>query len=241
MTSQAFGKLYLIPSTLGDAAPIDSIPAQSVLLLQTLDCLVVESPKTARRFLGQCGIRLSDRNIEFLVLDEHTVEAALPSLLAPLLAGRNVGLLSDAGCPAIADPGGRLVRRAHAAGVEIVPLVGPSSIALALMASGLNGQRFTFHGYLPIEAASRARTLTHLEKMARTQGETQIFIETPYRNNQMLASILQTCATESVLCVASDLTLPTQFIRTQSIGRWRGSPPDLNRRPTVFLLGGEEN
>lgn len=237
MTARPAGRLYLIPSTLGDGAPIETIPAQSIALLHSLGHLVVESPKPARRFLAQCGIRLSARSIEFLVLDEHTPDPVLPSLLAPVLGGNDVGILSDAGCPAIADPGARLVRLAHARGVEVVPLVGPSSIALALMASGLNGQRFAFHGYLPVETSARSRTLSLLEKNARGRGETQVFIETPYRNNPMLAAILQVCAPDSMLCIAADLTLATQFVRTQPIGQWRKSPPDLNRRPAVFLLG----
>lgn len=237
MTTSAWGKLYLIPSTLGDDAPIETIPALSVALLQSIDCLVVESPKPARQFLQRCGIRLSARHIEFLILDEHTPDSAVPALLAPLLRGQDVGLLSDAGCPAIADPGAKLVRLAHAHAVEVVPLVGPSSIALALMASGLNGQRFTFHGYLPVESNARTRRLGALERNARAYDETQAFIETPYRNNQMLAAILSECAPASLLCIAADLTLPTQFIRTRTIGQWRQSPPDLNRRPTVFLIG----
>lgn len=231
------GRLYLIPSTLGDTAPIETIPAQSIALLQRLDKLIVESPKPARAFLQQCGIRLSDRRIDFLVLDEHTHDSALPALLAPALRGQDVGILSDAGCPAIADPGAKLVRLAHVQGVEVVPIVGPSSITLALMASGLNGQRFAFHGYLPVESSARSRALGALERHARVECATQIFIETPYRNNQMLATILRTCAAESMLCIAADLTLSTQFIRTQSVGRWRKSTPDLNRRPAVYLLG----
>lgn len=236
MTAPAAGKLYLIPSTLGEGAPIETIPAQSLAVLHSIDHLVVESPKPARKFLQRCGIRLSARNIQFSILDEHTPDSAVPPLLAPMLQGQAVGLLSDAGCPAIADPGAKLVRLAHANGLDVVPLVGPSSIALALMASGLNGQRFSFHGYLPVEANARSRMLKALEKNARAHDETQAFIETPYRNNQMLAAILDACVPESMLCIAADLTLSTQFIRTRTIGQWRLSPPDLNRRPAVFLI-----
>lgn len=231
------GKLYLIPSTLGDTAPIATLPAQSLERLRQLDILIVESPKPARRFLQRCGIRLGARHIEFLVLDEHTADDELPRLLAPAVHGSEIGLLSDAGCPAVADPGARLVRLAHAHGVEVVPLVGPSSIMLALMGSGLDGQHFAFHGYLPVPSAPRTQAIQRLEKAARTARASQIFIETPYRNNQMLTAILQTCAPDTLLCVAADLTLATQFIRTQSIGEWRASLPDLNRRPAVFLLG----
>jgi len=237
MTERSVGTLYLIPSTLGDGAPVETIPAQALGLLQRLDHLIVESPKPARRFLQQCGVRLSARDIEFLVFDEHTQDSALPALLAPVLQGNDLGVLSDAGCPAIADPGTKLVRLAHAREVRIVPVVGPSSIALALMASGLNGQRFAFHGYLPIEANARSRMLSLLEKNARARHETQIFIETPYRNNPMLAAILQACTDDCLLCVAADLTMPTEFIRTRPVGQWRKSLPDLGRRPAVFLLG----
>jgi 16S rRNA (cytidine1402-2'-O)-methyltransferase len=230
-------RLYLIPSMLGDTASIETIPAQTVALLQRLEHLVVETPKQARRFLQACGIRLSERRIQFYVLDEHTRDVDLPSMLEPLRDGADVGMLSDAGCPAIADPGAKLVRLAHTLGIEVMPLVGPSSIALALMASGLNGQCFTFHGYLPVEAQARTRALLALEKNVATRQQTQIFIETPYRNNQLFAAIIQTCAPSSLLTLAVDLTLPDQFIRTRSIVEWRTDRLDIHRRPAVFLLG----
>ncbi|RPI47975.1 MAG: SAM-dependent methyltransferase, partial [Betaproteobacteria bacterium] len=152
-------RLFLIPSTLGESAAIETVPAATLSVLHRLEHLVVESPKPARRFLQAAGLRLGDRSIRFYVLDEHTPDSALPELLAVLLSGADVGLLSDAGCPAIADPGARLVRLAHEHGIEVMPMVGPSSITLALMASGLNGQRFAFHGYLPVEPQARARAL----------------------------------------------------------------------------------
>jgi len=231
------GKLYIVPSTLGPGAPLDTIPAQTLAVLQRLDHLIVESPKQARRFLQQCGIRLSARAIKFDVLDEHTVDADLPALLAPLIGGQDAGVLSDAGCPGVADPGARLARLAHEKQIDVVPLVGPSSILLALIASGLNGQQFAFRGYLPVEGAARSAALTSIERQAHTSNETQIFIETPYRNNQMLAALTQVCAPDTLLCIAVDLTLPTQFVRTAPIRHWRTSTPDLNRRPAVFLLG----
>lgn len=232
-----FGTLYLIPSLLGDDASLETIPAQTVALLHRLDYLIVESPKQARRFLQQCGVRVSARSIRFHVLDEHTAGRDLTALLTPLLEGNDAGVLSDAGCPGVADPGAGLVRLAHEQGIEVAPVVGPSSIMLALMACGLNGQQFTFRGYLPIESAARTAAIAALDKQARTRNETQIFIETPYRNEQMFAALMQTCAPETLLCIAADLTLPTQFIRTMSIRQWRTSKPDLNRRPTVFLVG----
>lgn len=230
-------KLYLIPSMLGETASVETIPALTVALLQRLEHLIVETPKQARRFLQACGVRLSERRIQFYVLDEHTLDSALPSMLEPLRDGADVGMLSDAGCPAIADPGAKLVRLAHTLGIEVMPLVGPSSIALALMASGLNGQRFIFHGYLPIEVQARTHALLALEKNAATRQQTQIFIETPYRNNQLFAAIIQTCAPQSLLTLAVDLTLPNQFIRTRSIAEWRNDHLDIHRRPAVFLLG----
>lgn len=232
-----FGTLFLIPSTLGADAPLETIPAQTVSLLHRIDHLIVESPKQARRFLQQCGIRVSARTIQFHVLDEHTTDRDLPALLTPMMEGHDTGVLSDAGCPGVADPGARLVRLAHEKRIEVMPLVGPSSIVLALMASGLNGQQFAFHGYLPVEPSARTAAIVSLEKRARTRNETQIFIETPYRNDQIFAALTQTCAPDSMLCIAADLTLPAQFIRTMTIRQWRTSTPDLNRRPTVFLLG----
>ena len=231
------GMLYLIPSTLGAAASIETIPAATLAVLHRLEHLIVESPKQARRFLGAAGIRLSERSIDFKTLDEHTADAALPDLLAPILKGIDVGLLSDAGCPGIADPGAKLVRLAHASMIAVAPLVGPSSITLALMGSGLNGQRFAFHGYLPVEPRARAHALQALQKQAKANDQTQIVIETPYRNNKLLAAILATCDPMSLLCIAVDLTLPSQSIRTRTVAEWQHDCPNLDRRPAVFLLG----
>jgi 16S rRNA (cytidine1402-2'-O)-methyltransferase len=230
------GTLFLVPSTLGAAAAIDTIPAATLAVLLRLEHLIVESPKQARQFLGAAGLRLSERNLHFRTLDEHTADAALAGLLAPVLTGSDVGLLSDAGCPGIADPGAKLVRLAHAHGVVVAPLVGPSSITLALMASGLNGQRFAFHGYLPVAPHARSRALQALERQAKARDETQLMIETPYRNSKLLAAILATCNPQTLVCVAVNLTLPGQSIRTQTVAEWRRNPPDLDRQPAVFLL-----
>ncbi len=229
--------LYLVPSVLGDAAPIETLPSATLAVLRRLDYLVVETPKQARRFLKLAGIMLAGRKLHIDVLDEHTPESRLPGLLAPALAGNDIGVVSDCGCPAVADPGAKLVRLAHANAIRVLPLVGPSSILLALMASGLNGQRFRFQGYLPVEAARRERSLRVLEHAARERQETQIMIEAPYRNNRLLQALLSVCAPETLLCLASDLTLPTQSVVTRTIERWRADHPDINRRPTVFLLG----
>jgi 16S rRNA (cytidine1402-2'-O)-methyltransferase len=231
--------LYLVPSVLGDRAPIHTLPTATLAILQRLDHLVVETPKQARRFLKLAGVALADRPLHIEVLDEHTPESRLPALLAPALAGSDLGIVSDAGCPGVADPGARLVRLAHAHAVRVVPLVGPSSILLALMASGLNGQRFVFHGYLPVEAARRDQTVRALELAARRRQETQIMIEAPYRNNRLLQALLGVCAPGSLLCLAADVTLASERIVTRTIAQWRADVPDIDRRPTVFLLSAE--
>lgn len=231
--------LYLIPSVLGDDASIHTLPAATLDVLRRLECLVVETPKQARRFLKLAGVALAGRALRIEVLDEHTDEARLPALLAPVLAGTDVGVVSDAGCPGVADPGARLVRLAHARAVPVVPLVGPSSILLALMASGLNGQRFAFHGYLPVEPARRDEAIRGLEKEAYRRQETQILIEAPYRNNRLLRALIAVCQPRTLLCVATDITLATESIVLKSIAQWRIHAPDVDRRPTVFLLGAE--
>lgn len=231
------GTLYLVPNLLGESAPLATLPAASLEVLRRLDHLVVETPKQARRYLKAAGIALAQRAPALEVLDEHTPDTRLPDLLAPALAGRDVGLVSDAGCPAIADPGARLVRLAHARAIRVVPLVGPSSILLALMASGLNAQRFAFHGYLPADAQRRDQALRALEREARRLDQSQVAIEAPYRNNRLLQAILAVCAQDSLLCLATDLTLPTESIVTRSIAQWRCGGPDIDRRPTVFVLG----
>ena len=228
--------VFLVPSTLGDLAPIDTLPAQTLARLRALEHWIVETPKQARRFLKATGIVLGERKLAFQVLDEHTPDALLLDLLVPALAGFDMGVLSDAGCPAIADPGARLVRLAHERALAVVPLVGPSAIVLALMASGLTGQRFAFHGYLPVDAVKRAQTLRELERASTERDQTQIAIETPYRNNQLLDAILRVCRDETSLCIAADLTLPNQFIATRTIAQWRAARPMLDRRPAVFLI-----
>jgi 16S rRNA (cytidine1402-2'-O)-methyltransferase len=233
------GRLYLIPSLLGESADPGDLPASTFAVLQRLDHLLVETPKQARRFLQRVGIAVSTRRLQVQVLDEHTPESRLPELLAPARAGVDMGLLCDAGCPAVADPGARLVRLAHADGIRVVPLVGPSAVLLALMGSGLGGQRFAFHGYLPIDPARRTEVLRGLEADARRHARTQIFIEAPYRNERLLQAVLAACAPDTALCLATDLTLATESIRTDTIAQWRLATPAIDRRPTVFLLGCE--
>jgi 16S rRNA (cytidine1402-2'-O)-methyltransferase len=229
-------KLYLVPSTLGEFAPLATLPQATLEIVSGLDHWVVETPKLARRFLQAAGVALRLRKLDFKVLDEHTPDSRLPELLAPALGGADLGVLCDAGCPGVADPGARLVRLAHTQSVLVVPLVGPSAILLALMGSGLNGQRFVFHGYLPIDPLKRTRALRDLERISAALDQTQIAIETPYRNNQLLDALLKDCAEDTRLCIAADLTLPGQYIRTRRIGEWRTDRPNLNKRPTVFLI-----
>jgi 16S rRNA (cytidine1402-2'-O)-methyltransferase len=232
------GILYLIPAPLGLGDIAWAIPPAVRQHISGLGHFIVEHPKTARQFLKQIGCILPIQTIKMEVLDEHTRVTEFEKLLAPVLAGNDTGLLSEAGCPAIADPGAGLVRLAHQKNIRIRPLVGPSSILLALMASGLNGQRFVFHGYLPVEPDRRAKTLVQLEKDSIAHDQTQIFIETPYRNQKLLESILHACRGGTVLCVASNLTLTEETISTKTVNDWKQALPDLHNQPAVFLLHG---
>jgi 16S rRNA (cytidine1402-2'-O)-methyltransferase len=226
------GKLYLIPVGLGGEDDGSLLPEATRNVARGLRTFVVENAKSARRFLQAIDHPLPLRQIEMHVLDEHARD--VEPLLQLLASGVDCGLMSEAGCPAVADPGAALVRRAHAGGITVVPLVGPSSVLLALMASGLDGQRFAFHGYLPADPAGRARRLKEIE--AQAARATQIFIETPYRNTALLRSILVDCRGDTLLCIAVDLTLPTASVATRAIAEWKKKPPDLDRRPAVFLL-----
>ena len=231
------GILYLIPVTLGDDNIAQVLPANVVAIAQQLDTFVVETEKPARHFLSTIKTAKPVRELTLNLLNEHTEDKALPDLLKPLLAGKDVGLMSDAGCPGVADPGARLVALAHQKGILVVPLVGPSSILLGLMASGLNGQQFAFLGYLPVDKVQRTLKIKEIEKRAQTHNETQIFIETPYRNMHMLEALLSTCSANTRLCIASQISMANEFIVTKRISEWKQSTlPDLHKKPTVFLL-----
>jgi 16S rRNA (cytidine1402-2'-O)-methyltransferase len=219
--------LYCIPTPLG-GAPREALPAPAITVIRSLGDFVVENAKSARAFLG--ALDMPVRELSIKVIGEE------PDPLAPLREKRSLGLLSEAGCPAIADPGASLVEQAHREGFRVVPLVGPSSIVLALMASGLEGQRFAFCGYLPREAMDRKKTIVELERRSRSENETEIFIETPYRNDTVLAALLDACRPQTRLCVAADLTLPTESIFTRTIAEWRRTKAVVGRRPAVFLL-----
>mgnify|MGYP001067798697 CR=1 FL=1 len=228
--------LYLIPTPLGETALDIVLPEETRRIAARLTHFVVEHSKTARAFLKQVGTETPLQQLQLAELNEHTPENQLDALLAPLLAGHDLGLLSEAGCPAVADPGANLVRLAHRKGIPVRPLVGPSSILLALMASGLVGQRFAFHGYLPAKPDERAQALKDLEKRAEREDAAQAFIETPYRNDAMLESILTACRDDTLVCVASELTTSNEFVATCRVRDWRAKRPDLHKRPAVFLI-----
>ena len=231
------GTLYIIPVPLGPTPPDEILPIPVLERARKLDHFVAEHAKSARAFLKAAAHPLPLQQITISEFNEHTREADVSALLAPLRAGHDVGLVSEAGCPAIADPGANLVAFAQREGIRVVPLVGPSSILLALMGSGLSGQNFAFHGYLPAKEDERRKRLKELEIESRKHKQTQIFIETPYRNRQMLETLLAACAPQTRLCIATDLSLPSENLSTRSISAWQKcEAPDFDRRPTVFLL-----
>ena len=229
--------LYLIPVPLGPVSPEACLPPDTLAVARRLDSFVVERAKTARAHLKAMGHPLPLQQIEMHELNEHTPASEIDALLAPLVAGRDVGLLSEAGCPAVADPGANLVRAAHRAGIPVAPLVGPSSILLALMASGLGGQHFAFHGYLPAKEPERNQNIRELEKAARRDRSTQLFIETPYRSAVLLDALATTLSPDTLVSVAADLSLPGQTISTQRAAAWRGQSALVKDRLVVFGIG----
>lgn len=230
------GKLYLIPTPLGDNEPAEVLPTGVIERACSLRVFVVEEIRTARRFLSRYGLRGHIAELEFHELNEHSSAADVEALGSLFDRGEDVGLLSEAGLPAVADPGAELVALCHRRGVEVVPLVGPSSLMLALMASGLNGQSFAFCGYVPAKPEERRNALRALEKQSAAARRSQIIIETPYRNDALLADMLQTLSPRTLICVAADITLPTQFIRTDSVAGWRSHVPVIGKRPCVFII-----
>ncbi|PLZ02486.1 SAM-dependent methyltransferase [Burkholderia sp. WAC0059] len=234
------GVLYLIPNTLGEGdetALAAVLPGPVRARAGSLTSYIGENAKTTRAFLKRIGTERPIQEIDIHELNVNTPAGEIDRLLAPLLAGVDTGLVSEAGCPAVADPGALLVRRAHERGIRVVPLVGPSSILLALMASGLNGQSFAFHGYLPVDAGERTKRLRELEQQSRKARQTQIFIETPYRNRALLDALLSTCAPSTLVCVAVDLTLPGETIANRTVADWKKAPAiELHKRPAIFLL-----
>lgn len=229
------GTLYLIPNTLGSGAD-KYVTTQLQRICASTETFIVEEIKSARRLLRQVGVSRPLEELTFLSLNEHTKAGEIDELITPLLEGRDVGLISEAGLPCVADPGSSVVELAHEHGVKVVPLVGPSSILMALMASGFNGQQFTFNGYLPRERAERSRKIRQLEQLALS-GVTQLFMDAPYRNNQVLDDLLQTCRMDTKLCIASNITCDNERINTKTITEWSIRKPDLNKMPVMFVLG----
>lgn len=230
------GKLYLIPSPLGDNAPAEVIPAPVFEHIRRIRTYVVEEVRTARRYLSAAGLKGHIQELEFHTLNEHTTPQEVEAL-APLFdEGNDVGLITEAGLPAVADPGARLVALCHARGIEVVPLVGPSSLMLALMGSGLNGQQFAFRGYLPAKTEERRQAIRRIEKESAARGETEIFIETPYRNDALLSDLAGFCRPDTLITVAANLTMPDAFIRTSTAAHWKKNPIQVGKRPCVFLL-----
>ena len=232
------GTLYLIPVTLGDTPVHRVIPSHVLERLERLDHFIVEDLRSARRYLKKAGISKAIDDLSFYLLNEHTDEPSTEALLEVLTGGDDAGLLSEAGVPAVADPGSSLVALAHHHNIRVVPLTGPSSILMALMASGMNGQSFCFHGYLPVKKDQRLNSLRKMEKKALETGETQIFMETPYRNMSLLRDIVKTCRDGTRLCIAADISLDSEQIKTKAVREWKAKLPDIHKRPAVFLLSG---
>ncbi|WP_092436951.1 SAM-dependent methyltransferase [Williamwhitmania taraxaci] len=230
------GKLYMIPTTLGEGNPADVLPIHTIEIAQSLTCFVVEDLRSARRFLSSIKVKNPIDSLTFFELNEHTHHSIIYPMLKPAQQGVDIGLLSEAGAPAVADPGAPLVRMAHENNIRVVPLTGPSSILLSLMASGLNGQNFAFQGYLPIKPPERQRKLRDLEALSAREKQTQVFIEAPYRNMQLLNDILSTCRNNTLLCIAVDITLETEYICTKTVKEWKHALPELHKRPAIFLL-----
>ena len=228
--------LYLIPVPLGNVSPKHVLPVYNCEIIEHIHCFIVENVRSARRFLKNVIPSIDIDAQTFYVLNTHTSPDEIATFLQPLADGQSIGVISEAGCPAVADPGADVVALAQKRNYRVVPLVGPSAILLALMASGCNGQQFAFNGYLPIDAAERINALKTLEQKAWNHNQTQLFIETPFRNNNMLADILRTCRPQTRLCIAANITCADEFIKTQTIREWKKQLPDLNKKPCIFVL-----
>ena len=230
------GNVYLIPNTLGETPPLEVLPLLVKKSVEEINYYIAEHEKNARRFIKRIVPNKSQPDLHIQLLNKFTEVSEIPEMLNPCLEGNHIGIISDAGCPGIADPGAVIVAEAHKRGIRVIPLVGPSSILLALMASGLNGQNFAFNGYLPIDKRERRKEIKRLERLSAEQNQSQLFIETPYRNNQMLDSIISTLQPQSKLCVACDITLPTEYIKTQTAELWKKTKVNLDKRPTLFII-----
>lgn len=231
------GKLYLIPTTLGEHDdPNDVLPQTIKRTIDFINDYIVENEKTARRFIKTVHPEKKQPELRISLLNKRTEQAELKGMIEPLLHGRNVGLMSEAGCPGVADPGAVIVKLAHEKGIQVIPLVGPSSILLAMMGSGMNGQSFAFNGYLPIDKSERKTAIKNFEKLSGDKNQSQLFIETPYRNNKLVEDLFQALQPDTLLCIAADITLPTEFIRTLKVSDWKKNLPDLQNRPAIFIV-----
>ena len=241
MKSTSLGKLYLIPITLSNpgettVAPEDVLPQTIKRTIDFVDYYIVENEKTARKFIKSIHPEKKQPELKISVLNKHTDFSEHNEFIQPLLNGKNIGLMSESGCPGVADPGAVIVKLAHEKGIQVVPLVGPSSILLALMASGLNGQSFAFNGYLPIDKNDKKQALKNFERLSQDKNQSQLFIETPYRNNKLMEDLLQILQPNTLLCVACDITLPTEFIKTKTVNQWKKEKADLHNRPCIFII-----
>lgn len=230
------GKLYLIPTTLGDNEPLEVLPLSVKKVIEQLDWFIVENEKTARRFIKRITPKKKQQSLRILNLDKYADPMEVLTYLDECDKGVSVGLLSEAGVPAIADPGAEIVKMAHEKMVQVVPLVGPSSIIMAMMASGFNGQNFAFNGYLPIDPSERKKKIKFLERLSFDQNQSQIFIETPYRNDKMFNDLKSALSPNTKLCIACDITLQTEYIKTMQIKDWKHQSPDLHKRPAIFVI-----
>ena len=231
-----YGKLYLIPTTLGEMNPEDVLPQTIKRSIDFIDYYIVENEKTARRFIKSVHTEKKQPDLKISVLNKHTEVSEHNAFIQPLLEGLNIGLMSEAGCPGVADPGAAIVKIAHEKGIQVVPLVGPSSILLAIMASGMNGQSFAFNGYLPIDKSEKKQALKNFEKLSHDKNQSQLFIETPYRNNKLMEDLLQILQPSTHLCIACDITMPTEFIKTRTVNEWKKNKVDLHNRPCIFII-----
>ena len=235
-TTSTLGKLYLIPTTLGESDPMDVLPQKVKRIIELLDYYIVENEKTARKSIKIVVPEKQQSELKLSLLNKHTEASEHAEMLAPCLRGISVGLLSEAGCPGVADPGAAIVEIAHQKGIQVVPLVGPSSILLAIMGSGMNGQSFAFNGYLPIDKAEKKTAIKNLEKLSFDKDQSQLFIETPYRNNKIFEDLLLMLQPSTHLCVACDITLPTEYIKTYKVSEWKKVKVDLHNRPAIFII-----
>ncbi len=230
------GKLYLIPTTLGDTEPLEVMPLSVKKVIEEVDFFIVENEKTARRFIKKITPKKSQSSLHLMSLDKYAEELETRTYLDVCKNGTHVGLLSEAGVPAVADPGATIVKLAHEKGIQVVPLVGPSSILMAMMSSGMNGQNFAFNGYLPIDKGARKKAIKELEKLSLNKNQSQIFIETPYRNEKMFADLKAALSPTTNLCIAADITLSSEYIKTLAVKDWKHQSPDLHKKPAIFII-----